>query len=183
MQKSPKTILPKVLALAFMIAFVAPFYAHSKLQKKMTKTNPDRICERSALQLKNCSLDLDHYSVRLWKQKMSVSDQVNRELLELPLKGEKVEWVSGALRKLGSDYFVEWVAWEEPAATSQIQTKMWYVYRLNKQKPELVHSQAIVKRIRVENEKPKSDQDLKFGLRLEKKVPVWYSGKETGSLK
>lgn len=183
MQNSPKTILPKVLALAFLLSFIAPFSAYSKTQKKPTKANPDRVCAHSALQLKNCNLDLDHYSIRLWKQKLSVSDQVNRELLDLPLKGEKVEWVSGALRKIGSDYFIEWVAWEEPAATSQIQTKMWYVYRLNKQKAELVHSQPIVKRIRVENEKPKSDKDLNFGLRLEKKNPVWYSGKETGSLK
>lgn len=183
MQESSKTILSQVLALAFLLGLAAPFYAHSKLQKKLTKQSPDKVCDRSALQLKNCNLDLDRYAVRLWKQKLSVSDSVNRELADLPLTGEKVEWVSGSLRKLGTEYFIEWVAWEEPAASSNIQTKMWYVYRLKNQKPELVHSQPIVKRIRVENEKPKSDQDLNFGLRLEKQNPVWYSGKETGLLK
>lgn len=151
-------------------------------KKKLTKEPDEKVCGRTALQLKNCYLDLSPYSVRIWKQKISVSDKVARSLVDLPLTGEKVEWVTGRLKKLNGVFFLEWVAWEEPSAQSDIQTKNWYVYRLDKEKAALILTKPIVKRIKMEQGKPKSDHDIEFGIRIEKKVPSWFMGKEKGSL-
>ncbi len=162
-----------------LVAFVPSF---AKLTK-LTKSPVEKKCSRRALQLKNCYLDLDHYSIRIWNQKVSVSNKVSRSLVDLPLSGEKVEWVSGQIEKLGGAYFIQWVAWEAPAEKSDIQTKIWYVYRLKDEKADLILTRPMVKRIKSENSKPKADDEIKYGLRLEKKDPAWFFGKEKGLLK
>lgn len=162
---------------AVSFAKLTPIKKGPKLTKRETN-----VCQRRDLQLKNCYLYLDYYTVRLWNQKMSVSNNVSRSLVDLPLTGEKVEWVSGEIEKLAGQHFVQWVAWEAPSQTNEIQTKHWYVYRLQGEKAELVHTFPLEKRIRTIG-KPKSDAQISFGLRLENKQPTWFAGDQKGLLK
>lgn len=166
----------------FAAALLVGGVGEAKLSK-LTKSAVEKKCSRRSLQLKNCYLDLDHYSIRIWNQKLSVNNKISRSLTDLPLTGEKVEWVFGQIEKLGGVYFVQWVAWESPSDKSDIQTKIWYVYRLKDENAELILTQPLVKRIKSENSKPKADDEIKYGLRLEKKKPAWFFGKDKGPLK
>lgn len=140
-------------------------------------------CSKKMLQLKNCKLKYEKYDFSFWRERFSVSDGVNRQILDWPLKHEKVEWSSVQVEKKADRLFLKLVAWQEPNEKTNIQTQFWHVYEVIGAQVQLKLEKPILKRKVITDEKTKSDKSPRYGLSVVGSDVYWNFENEKGLLK
>ncbi|MCB0410908.1 MAG: hypothetical protein KDD22_00160 [Bdellovibrionales bacterium] len=93
-------------------------------------------CEKYHLKIKSCLLKGGGIRLQVTESRFSIFDGVWRELLPFPFAGEKVEWVSMELLKLGDRNFLDLKFWDKPSGIAEIQSMRWVGYEIKDLKLE-----------------------------------------------
>lgn len=145
-------------------------------------------CTKKELGLKSCKLQLEAYRLSLSPEKITIDNDVWKEVHPLPLVGEKVTWQRVQLRRLKKRWIVEVEMWTEPEGEAEVQDLHWVVFELKNVKWNKHVEEVIQKRRRRLQEAQaanrirfQSDGKEKYGLTLKKSGKIsWRVGKLHG---
>ncbi|MCB0356483.1 MAG: hypothetical protein KDD40_05720, partial [Bdellovibrionales bacterium] len=98
------------------------------------------------LNLKNCLLSIFGYRLHFLDDKILVHNGVWREIEDLPLVGEQIQWHDIRLKKLNQHVYVEFLMWSAPQGEAKVQNLIWYVYQLNESQMHKVSEQVVQRR-------------------------------------
>jgi hypothetical protein len=144
-------------------------------------------CDSKNLPIKDCLVRMGPYRVQFTKQKILVSDGVWREVHDLPMKGEKTEWVAVTLHKRQGRYLLQQLLWSEPEGGVGLQSLNWYLWELKGAQLHRRTHQVVQKRTstvdKSGDKKFHADPPLSFGVRVRKgqvKSLEWFVSEKSG---
>lgn len=143
-------------------------------------------CARWQMEQKNCFLKNKNYRMQITSEKVLISDGVWREIVPLPLKGEKVVWESISLGFVAGRPILQFEIWDEPQGEGQIQTLHWYVMELKGPKPIVQLEKPLQKRAMISDESKRKpavkDPKAFYGLKAGANGKIhWWLKPDSGS--
>ena len=176
-----------VLASALIIINAAEAKTQSDVPSKApVEAHPKISCNSHQLESFDCHLKLDNYHFHFRKNKIHLNNEIWKKLFDFPITGEDVTWKKIELKKLGTRYFIEFLAWGPSSGEGAIQSLRWVVQEAREEQLHGRIDRVVQKRtINLKAETPSYhyDDKEKFNLGVNKMGQIlWYTANESGGL-
>ncbi len=145
-------------------------------------------CSTSELKAKECLLQQGPLRLQFRAETIVISDGTWRGLVDMPIRGEQVEWVALRYREMAGRQLVEILLWGEPSGEASLQSLTWIVGELKSADIDFVLSEVVSKRrfvepgVKVRQLASLSDQREPFGLKtVDGQGQIhWWAGRRSG---